>query len=170
MAVAVAAILAAAGVLCFARTASAHEWESDGSITVLMHANPNDNPVAGEPAALLFSVNDPTGRFAAGDCRCSVTVSGGGRTLVDGPLQPFHGDALLYNFSIPLTFPEAGVYHIVVTGSPEASSTFQSFRVAYDERVGPGPYDLSSADIAAIATAVLMAAVAFYFIYREVRS
>lgn len=126
--------LALSLALSFAPRTGAHTYVTDGTITVLLHTNPDDDPIAGEPAAMLFEVTDSTKKFQAENCACRVAVANSGQTLLDTELLRISG-ASVYAFTMPLTFPQRAVYHIVVTGQPHTAGQFQSFKVEYDLRV-----------------------------------
>lgn len=118
--------------------ASAHVFLTDGGITVLMHVNPNDDPVAGQPATLLFGITDISNKFNAANCDCQVTVKdSSGKQLLSVALPNISTqiDASLYEFSEPFTFPDKDVYSIEVTGKPKTANTFQTFDVNYSLRV-----------------------------------
>lgn len=118
----------------FFRPALAHEYQSDGSVTVLLHTNPDDDPIAAEPASLFFQVTDTANRFDAAKCDCSVTVSNEGKSLFAGFLFRIEG-ASIYAFTVPFTFPKKAVYSISVAGSPKTAGDFQKFAVKFDLRV-----------------------------------
>ena len=169
----IARTLGILAALCFALPASAHVWRTNGNITVLLHVNPIDAPIAGQPAELLFGVTDATNHFTASSCQCVVTVSENGKILLDKPLIPWTGGPSLFTYQMPFTFPDPAVYHVVVTGNPEASGTFQSFQVSYDERVNKNPDD-PSADSGPVfyltmSGASLLAIGSLYLVYREAK-
>ncbi len=159
--------------LCLALPASAHVWKTDGNMSVLLHVNPNDDPIAGKPADLWLQVTDTTNRFNAKNCQCSVSISEGGKTLLSAPLSLWNGGPSIFAFSVPFTFPDPAVYGIVVTGAPEGTSKFQNFRVQYNLRVERNPDD-PSAD-SGPEFYLIMAGLAVFIIctvylwYREVR-
>ncbi|MEJ0021877.1 MAG: hypothetical protein WDN47_04890 [Candidatus Doudnabacteria bacterium] len=120
----------------FAQPVSAHVFKTDGSITVLMHANPDDDPIAGQPASLLFGITDTANKFDPANCDCKVSISDKSKQLLDESLLRIAGAApSLYALTIPFTFPERAVYSIVVTGAPKTAGAFQNFQVEYDLRV-----------------------------------
>jgi hypothetical protein len=118
----------------FFKPALAHEYQTDGTITVLLHTNPDDDPVVAEPASLFFQVTDTAGRFDAAKCDCSVTISDQGKQLFSDSLLRIDG-ASIYGFTIPFTFPQKAVYGVVVTGKPKTLGAFQSFQVQFALRV-----------------------------------
>lgn len=154
--------------------ALAHEWQTDGAITVLLHTNPNDDPVADQPAELLFGITDTTKHFSVSNCDCAVTISKGAEQIASAPLTTLAPEPTIFSFSMPFTFPKAAVYHIVVTGSPKTSGAFQKFQVAYDLRVERDPNAVPSGldwmSYLAIAGVVLIILISVYFVYREIKS
>lgn len=149
----------------FFHTAAAHEYKTDGSVTVLLHSNPDDDPIAAEPASLFFQVSDTSERFDPALCDCSVTISNQGQKLFGGSLFRIGGPSI-YSFTIPFTFPKKAVYSISVTGKPKAVGTFQSFQVQYDLRISrevlPQPKKVPVTMIALVAIAI-MAGIGLYF-------
>jgi hypothetical protein len=128
-------IVAMAGL---APQALAHVLKNDGPIGVLLHVNPDDDPIVGQPAALLFSVTDSTNRFDPAACNCMVTISEQGKQLFSGSMLRLGSAASIYSLTLPFTFPEKAVYHIVASGHPKNGKSFQNFQVDYDLRVDRG--------------------------------
>lgn len=116
-------------------TASAHIFKTDGDITVLLHANPDDDPIAKEPASLLFGVTDTTNKFTESACDCKVAISRGNATLLSTGLLHLATAPSLYSLTIPFTFPERAVYNITVTGTPKTPDAFQPFKTSFNLRV-----------------------------------
>lgn len=102
--------------------ASAHTLKTSGDVGVLLHIDPDDDPVAGQPAALYVSVTDKASGAA---CGCALAVLDGSSTVYAAPLAG-------QGASVPLTFPHAGIYQIVVTG---AGAPMPAFSVTFDQRV-----------------------------------
>jgi hypothetical protein len=120
---------------CFTRLASAHILQTDGAISVLLHTNPDDDPIIGKPADLLFLVSDRTSGFTTANCNCAITISKDNKQLLGGPLTKVDSLNTIFGFSQPFTFPQKGIYTVVVTGSPKTPKSFQNFQVKYDLRV-----------------------------------
>ena len=53
-------------ILPFSAT-RAHEFKTDGSISALLHINPDDDPIVAEPSEILFLISDTEKRFKAED-------------------------------------------------------------------------------------------------------
>jgi len=156
------------GVAGFARPALAHEWQTDGSISVLLHTDPDDTPVAGQPATIFVNVTDAAGRFAVKDCTCYLNVIRDGRVAMSELLDPAAAkSAGLFQFEAPVTFIDAGAYSVVIDGVPQSPKDFQAFSVTFDEKVEP---DRSSDPSPAVLIFAFVIAAALYFSYREIAS
>jgi hypothetical protein len=118
----------------FIKPASAHIYITDRNITVLLHTNPDDDPIVNQPASMLFEITDKTNRFQVADCDCSVMISRQGQMLLNSPLLTFNTPSI-YEFTMPFTFPEKAVYEITFTGKPKTANAFQAFQVQYNLRV-----------------------------------
>jgi hypothetical protein len=112
----------------------AHTLKTDGQITVLLHTDPDDDPVAGREATILLSVTDPASQFNPADCDCLVTVAEKNRQLLSIH-PPTSRQTSIYDFAVPITFPERAVYQITLSGTPKSAGQFQPFAVTYDLRV-----------------------------------
>ena len=117
--------------------ARAHSFLTDRDITVLLHTNPDDDPIVGQPAAVLLQVTDSTNKYSSSKCDCEISIAEGNKVLFAGPLLYIVG-ASVYDLTAPFTFPEKAVYQITVTGKPKVVGEFQDFRVEYDLRVDRG--------------------------------
>ena len=117
--------------------ASAHVVKTDGSVGVELHISPSDDPVAGTPSTLGFSIADSTGRFLAPACTCVLSVSENGRTVSQQTLAA--ADALSSGvILLGYTFPHQAVYTVSLQGTPRRAGVFRSFRVDYEVRVDRG--------------------------------
>lgn len=104
---------------------SAHVLKTEGSIGVVMHIDPGDNPLAGGQSTLFFDVTDKTNKFNAAECACRVDISEGGKVI----------DSESFSTAIPFIFPQKDVYQINLVGSPETPGQFQPFNLTYNVRV-----------------------------------
>jgi hypothetical protein len=118
--------------------ASAHVLESDGPIHAILHVNPSDAPVATQSANLLFNIADDQNSFQFALCECQLTVTSGGRTVLQHTLTT--ADALnSVNAVVPYSFPKAGVYSIRLEGRPAIPNGFHPFTVNFEQRVEAPP-------------------------------
>jgi len=115
--------LAIAFLIALPLFASAHTFKAFGNTSVMMHVNPNDDPIAGEQSNLIFLVSYKDDSVYT--CTCKVQVVDGGKTIFSAP---FTGS----DTSIPYIFPHPGVYQLVIAGTDNASSTFN---LSFDQRV-----------------------------------
>jgi len=115
----------------------AHEIAIDGSVQVLFHSDPDDNPSAGQPTALHFEATDSTNAFKAGDCNCVLTVSQKNQLLFESNVTPITASTSIYTFASAFTFPRTGDYKVTLAGISKTGA-FKSFTVAYNFTV-PDP-------------------------------
>jgi hypothetical protein len=113
---------------------SAHFPATDGAMTVILHVDPDDAPVATQPAILNFIFDDTAERFQLADCACSLSVSEQGKPLYFSALSAPTGPSV-YGAAAPFVFPRADVYQIAVTGQPVQAGEFQPFNVSWNFRV-----------------------------------
>ncbi len=110
--------------------AQAHVLKTDGTISVVLHVDPNDDPVPGENANLYFSIKDTTGKFTLKECNCTVVISESGKVVFSSPVTNTGGSA-----SLVYSFPKRDVYTIQLTGFPLNTNQFDPFTVSYIFRV-----------------------------------
>lgn len=122
---------------------AAHITESDGPISILLHVDPNDDPIAGPPTPLHFLIKDSSNTFSVESCNCQILI--GNYTDRESLAQNAHVFALTENarehsgsrvYSIEHTFPKKGIYSIIVQGAPKAGVAFTPFKVQFNLRVG----------------------------------
>jgi hypothetical protein len=145
---------------------SAHTYSTDGAITVLMHSNPDDDPIAGEPAALLFDVDDKNDKFDPINCNCTVIISTENKEIFNGPALRIDGPSI-YGLTLPFTFPQRGIYQIKFSGGPKNSSQFQNFSVNFDLRIDRGTARSNSKLPYIIGGGIILLIGAAYFIKRK---
>jgi len=114
-----------------AAIASAHVLKTDGSIGVVLHINPDDNPISGRQTNYVLYFNDIDGRFTLPDCTCGLTISQNGAVIAKKSLAVTSSLVSSNTF----TFPQPAVYLLHVTGSPKVNGTFQPFSLDYSVRV-----------------------------------
>lgn len=138
------AILALAGFFAGAKTSSAHVLQTDGSIGAVMHIDPEDDPIIGQPATFFFDFKDKQNKFQLSECSCSAEIISNGNQIFNQTLTAADNsqsaDSLEQFFSY--TFQQKGIYTVEVSGQPKTPGAFQSFNLKYDIRVdrtaGPG--------------------------------
>ena len=126
-------------IFCFlfsSATTYAHFPVTDGDMTVTLHVDPNDDPVAGKQSHLFFLFDDATKKFDLADCNCSVSITElGGKTSTQKLIQSKASKLSIWGTSISYVFPERNVYHIVLTGNPIKQNAFKPFTVIWYFRV-----------------------------------
>lgn len=129
-----AAVILILSIICLPAVVSAHVLKIDGDIGAVLHINPDDNPVSGQPTDYVLYFEDYTGRFDLSACRCRVSVGKDGRTLASRPLSGASGLTSDNKF----TFPGPGAYDLRISGQPERAGSFQPFALDYTVRVTGG--------------------------------
>ncbi len=124
--------------------AEAHQIKTDGSMSVMLHSDPNDDPYAGEPAILYFTFTDKDKKFRmeACDCRAYVAPYDQLPEIKDkGFLQALDSSdiARVYgSYSFEYVFPRRDLYAVVVEGNPREEALFAPFRIIFDLRIAKG--------------------------------
>jgi hypothetical protein len=121
-------------------TAHAHFAATDGNITIVLHVDPNDQPIPGQLAHLyfLFNFNDTTKKFSLRDCNCIVTVveQGNQKQIEQQKLLEKNNPHLtIWGANMPIVFPARDVYFITIKGSPIKPNDFKPFYLTWFFRV-----------------------------------
>jgi hypothetical protein len=121
----------------------AHTLETEGTIGAILHVDPEDDPIIGQPSNFYFEFKDRNNKFGIDKCRCSFFISKDGREL--------HSQALVVYPDTPTTsgystyqFPEKGVYKVRVTGKAITPGLFNDFDLEWDLRVSRDAAQTSS--------------------------
>lgn len=122
--------------LFFFLSASAHEIKRSGTIDVLLHLEPLDNPAVNEQAQLYFSFSDSTNKFKIENCDCSVKISNNGQVLqqtkvTEENFAPDWGNNVA---RIPFIFPHKGIYQVELV-SKSVNKSFKDLTLKYDVRI-----------------------------------
>ncbi len=113
--------------------AMAHLLQTDGDVGVLMHVDPGDEPVVGEPSMFMFEITDRRETFSLDRCDCRLRVLLNDKEVLSEPLK---GDQSA-SVAVPFVFADAGIYRAEIAGNPRPGAASQAFRVAFDVRVVP---------------------------------
>lgn len=130
-------IVFCACLVSFKGSAEAHLLATSGDVGAVLHIDPEDNPVAGEPTHFFFSMKDTSSRFSVNGCSCSFVVKANGKELVRDRL----GASSVLNtqeIGTSYTFPARNVYQVILEGQPLATDGFQPFTLTFDVRVDQG--------------------------------
>ncbi|NET48233.1 MAG: hypothetical protein F6K09_05815 [Merismopedia sp. SIO2A8] len=123
------------------QVAIAHQVETSGEVGGTIHIEPNDRPRAGEEHLIWFALTKRGGQAIPLDaCDCTLEVYtqpyGAEDEAIETPeLRAISAER--YN-NIPgadVTFPRAGAYDLVLTGSPATSGTFSPFELTFSVTV-----------------------------------
>ncbi len=127
-------VLMLAGLLLgIPQIASAHVLKTSGTVGAVIHIDPADDPIVGQPSTLFFEFKDKLNKFRVQECDCQVVISRAGQELTRQPLVP-SPEADSTQSTYPYIFPEKGIYTIKVEGrSP--SQSFEPFQLSYELRV-----------------------------------
>jgi hypothetical protein len=115
--------LATVALLVYAGAASAHDGITNNGVTVEFHFAPDDDPVAGKPAAVVIeSVAVRKGPFRWKTCRCALTISdsSGKQLYRKTPASR----------RTPFVFPAAGAYKVTFSGRVKRAGRWRSFTVS----------------------------------------
>ncbi|MFP4221826.1 MAG: hypothetical protein ACLFSH_14770 [Phormidium sp.] len=120
----------------------AHLVKTDGEVGATFHLEPNHNPRSGEPAQTWFALTKSGGEsIALDECDCQLEVfRGGDRTqaIATPSLAAISAEGYEDIPGAEVIFPEAGVYDLVLTGSPQNAADFEPFSLSYEVTVRPG--------------------------------
>lgn len=140
-----AALLSFAFLLFFISPslASAHDLQFSGTIGALLHIEPGDSALAGQPATLIFHFVDTEKKFLPAQCECEVSVTNtDGKKIFSAVLDSNDTSAGDDTRLTTFTFPKVGIYKVAVVGAPLTSknsaataATFSPFTISYDIRV-----------------------------------
>mgnify|MGYP001062570107 CR=1 FL=1 len=120
----------------------AHLVKTDGNVGATFHLEPNHNPRSGEPAQTWFALTQSGGESVSLDeCDCQLEVFRGGdrsEAIATPTLTAISAEGYEDIPAAEVIFPEAGVYDLVLTGSPQNDADFEPFSLSYEVTVRPG--------------------------------
>ena len=112
--------------------ALAHEIARDGNVGGLLHIEPDDAPVVGQPNAFYFEVNQKGGRAVLmAQCGCTLKVYAGSLRPGAKPLSAPVLSQAKGELTGQLNFPTPGAYTLVLAGTPKAGATFAAFKLTW---------------------------------------
>jgi hypothetical protein len=120
-------VLVAVAVAALAGTAMAHQTAYSNGARVTMHVSPEDSPDSGSPATVTVTkVGVPKGaKFSFRSCGCRLKVTdSGGAVVIDRAMRR----------QTKVTFPRAGAYRLVYSGSYRKSGKRKKFAAAFSIR------------------------------------
>lgn len=112
---------------------SAHVLQSNGTVGAVLHIDPEDDPIIGQPSGFYFEFKDTQNKFQLSECVCTFSVKQNGKQVFTEQLGSRDENQL--QAQVTYTFPKKNVYTITVTGQPRTEGAFTSFTLAYNLRV-----------------------------------
>lgn len=110
----------------------AHQDVSDGTIRGRIHHDPNDSPFARQPGLTWFHLYSEDDAITLTNCNFSLLIYNSQNQQIAKPElseteMEGHRERPI---TASVTFPEAGIYQVVLTGQPKEAGKFQSSRIA----------------------------------------
>jgi hypothetical protein len=115
--------------------AEAHVLKTDKDIGVIMHIDPEDDPIIASPANLFFELKDRSNKFNSTQCDCTIKILKAEKELFQTNLFERVTTPTLQSANISYVFPEKGVYTIQIHGTPNQVGQFQEFTIPFDLRI-----------------------------------
>lgn len=115
--------------LLVAPLAKAHFLVENNNVGVLIHIDPNDEPVAGQKSTLHLFFQTKKGASKILDCSCTLEILNSGVSLAKLPILTSDKDS--QEFVTPFNFPSKAVYTLHIFGN-DAGVLFDTH---YDLRV-----------------------------------
>lgn len=113
--------------------AFAHEYAHDGSVTVVLHTDPDDAAVAKSLTTLHFEIQDRNNKFSLDKCNCTVSILQNSKNIFESNLlKDNSASKSVFNSDIKFTFPEKGNYLVELKGLPKNPNDFMPFEVKYN--------------------------------------
>lgn len=117
-------VIGAACLTVVVAPAWGHQIASNNGVSVQVHVNPNDEPVAGVATTIwVVRVKPLKGVFTWATCRCRLKVfDSSGAVVLDTATKTVR---------TPVTFPEAKAYGITFSGRVKRNGAWRTFKVSY---------------------------------------
>lgn len=126
-------------LLLVASPVLAHNVKTEGNVASTFHIEPNHNPKAGEPSQAWFALTKAGGEVIPLDrCNCQLRVISNNQTIKQPQLKAISAEQYKGIPGAEVTFPQAGIYTLEISGAPKAENDFNSFKFAYDVTVQAG--------------------------------
>ncbi len=115
----------------FSAPAQAHSVETDGSVLMMLHASPDDSPIIGQQASLIFYITDSQKKFKATECNCRLDIFTNDTIIFSTTTF----DNVKNNVVFSYIFPQKGTYGIKFIAAPLVKQGFQNFAFNDDDAV-----------------------------------
>lgn len=119
--------------LAFPSQVFAHVLKTDGPVGAVLHIDPDDDPIVGQEAHFYFDFKAQGTVFNIGTCTCVAKILENNNEVYSKALAGFDQDLTSAHFSF--TFPEKGVYQVVVSGNQKIVGSTKNFKLVYDFRL-----------------------------------
>lgn len=103
--------------------ALAHVLTVDKNIGVVLHIDPDDEPIIGKVSTFFFEIHDKTGKFKLSYCECIGSIVKSEKVIYKKNLSD--------NASFTYTFSKKGHYEVRLSGKPIKKDEFDSFEIEY---------------------------------------
>lgn len=113
----------------------AHVLATDGSIGAILHIEPEDDPIAGQPSSFFFEFKDTKNAFTATSCSCYMQILRHGSVIYSDALFQQVTDKHTNTAYSSFTFPQTDAYQIHIIGKPKSDNVFLPFTLSYEIRV-----------------------------------
>ncbi|NEO50138.1 MAG: hypothetical protein F6K55_41065 [Moorea sp. SIO4A3] len=122
-----------------------HNIKTSADVGATFHIEPNHNPRAREPALAWFALTRQGGqRIPLEQCDCQLVVYSksssdqGNSPILEPQLKAISAEQYQGIPGADIVFPKAGVYELVLSGTPKSGASFKPFEIKYDVTVTPG--------------------------------
>jgi hypothetical protein len=125
--------VALCGVLLTSGVADAHTLRNNNGYSAVMHIDPDDDPLANQPAVINYLIDKDSGGFNQNYYNINVVISAGGKQLKHAVVEPqvfgSAGDGV-----VKYTFPSIKDYTIDLSGVSKTDKNDQ-FHMSFDVNV-----------------------------------
>ncbi len=128
-------------LVCSNHTAIAHNVKTDADVGATFHIEPNHNPRAQEANQAWFALTSKGGKIIPLEqCNCQLAVypQGSNSSIITPTLTAISVEQYQDIPSAEIVFPQAGIYTLEISGTPQSGANFQPFKLSYDVTVSPG--------------------------------
>jgi hypothetical protein len=126
----------------------AHQIQIDRTVGAIQHLEPNDTPRSGEPTLVWFALTRQGGiPIPLADCDCRLSLYPASQqpepaAIATPPLSPYSPPGHRDIPSAQVTFPQVGLYRLVLAGEPKAgveqAQLFEPFSLSFEVTVAQG--------------------------------